>query len=290
MCALTKQCQNGSTRPSSSGLFFALSNSGQHRNTASVILTLALMLAGFRLHALSGKDKKTKTEPSQRQCSQRQREERKIATTVLIQCGKEELTSAVPRHRTSHCFGSNLALGAKLSNRTFLQAPPITKNVKVHKSSANTKIPCRYSSASSSSSYSSDIIQTTLRPRVFLHYNNSRIRVFHSFGNYLTTLMHRKRAQRKKQTKSWQKTKEQPSCPPKHKTSKQIETKPKKQKQSLVVFVEDRAKEITNNNDSTNFLQLAIKPQRQAPSFIPSAAFNSHETATATTTASSSFQ
>jgi hypothetical protein len=112
VCALTKQCQNGRTRPSSSGLFFALSNSGQHRNTASVILTLALILAGFRLHALSGKDKKTKTEPSQRQCSQRQREERKIATTVLIQCGKEELTSEVPRHRTSHCFGSNLALGA----------------------------------------------------------------------------------------------------------------------------------------------------------------------------------
>jgi len=46
----------------------------------------------------------------------------------------------------------------------------------------------------------------------------------------------------------------------------------------------------SNNNDSTNFLQLAIKPQRQAPSFIPSEAFNSHETATATTTASSSFQ
>jgi hypothetical protein len=156
------------------------------------------MLAGFRLHALSGKDKKTKTEPSQRQCSQRQREERKIATTVLIQCGKEELTSAVPRHRTSHCFGSNLALGAKLSNRTFLQAPPITKNVKVHKSTANTKIQCRYSPASSSLSYASDIIQSTLRPRVFLHYNNSRIRVLHSFGNYSTTLMHRKRAQRKK--------------------------------------------------------------------------------------------
>ncbi len=111
MC-LDKQCQNGRTSPSSSKLFYALSNSGQHRNTASVILTLALMLAGFHLHALSGKDKKTKTEPSQRQCSQRQREERKIATTVLIQCGKEELTSTVPRHRTSHCFGSNLALGA----------------------------------------------------------------------------------------------------------------------------------------------------------------------------------
>ncbi len=112
MCALTTQCQNGRTSPSSSGLFYGLSNSGQHRNTASVILTLALMLAGFRLHALSGKDKKTKTEPSQRRCSQRQREERKIATTVLLQCGKEELTSAVPRQRTSHCFGSNLAFGA----------------------------------------------------------------------------------------------------------------------------------------------------------------------------------
>jgi hypothetical protein len=178
VCALTKQCQNGRTRPSSSGLFFALSNSGQHRNTASVILTLALILAGFRLHALSGKDKKTKTEPSQRQCSQRQREERKIATTVLIQCGKEELTSEVPRHRTSHCFGSNLALGA-----TFQQ-----------------------NFSASATDY------------------------------------------------------------------------------------EDCQSSQVNNNDSTNFLQLAIKPQRQAPSFIPSAAFNSHETATGTTTASSSFQ
>jgi len=112
VCALTKQCQNGRTSPSSSGLFYALSNSGQQRNTASVILTVALMLAGFRLHALSGEDKKTKTEPSQRQCSQRQREERKIATTILIQCGKGELTSAAPHHRTSHCFGSNLPLGA----------------------------------------------------------------------------------------------------------------------------------------------------------------------------------
>lgn len=56
MCALTKQCQNGSTRPSSSGLFFALSNSGQHRNTASVILTLALMLAGFRFSSAASQD------------------------------------------------------------------------------------------------------------------------------------------------------------------------------------------------------------------------------------------
>jgi hypothetical protein len=107
--------------------------------------------------------------------------------------------------------------------------------------------------------------------------------------------MHRKRAQRKTLRKNDQNRDKGPKnnlpvLPNTQQTNKQIETKPKKQKQSLVVFVEHRAKEITNNNDSTNFLQLAIKPQRQAPSFIPSAAFNSHETATATTTASSSFQ
>lgn len=196
MCALTKQCQNGSTRPSSSGLFFALSNSGQHRNTASVILTLALMLAGFRLHALSGKDKKTKTEPSQRQCSQREKKER-----LQLQClSNAERRNSLQQCRVTglHTASAQIWLLVQLSNRTFLQAPPITKNVKVHKSTANTKIQCRYSPASSSLSYASDIIQSTLRPRVFLHYNNSRIRVLHSFGNYSTTLMHRKRAQRKK--------------------------------------------------------------------------------------------
>jgi hypothetical protein len=129
-----------------------------------------------------------------------------------------------------------------------------------------------------------------------LHYNNSRIRVFHSFGNYFDdTHASEKSGTEKTLCKNKQNRDKRPKnnllvLSNTQQTNKQIETKPKNQKQSLVVFVEDRAMEITNNNDSTNFLQLAIKPQRQAPSFIPSAAFNSHETATATTTASSSVQ